>query len=391
MQFLTPERHPNVEAVRRAWHEYVSNDVVPPESIRPYVKRAWQRSRALGCDAQLARADVLSPSATGTLLTERVSLVRSLDPFLAALSRAAGNERHAAMLADEHGRLLQLAGDEATMADENFPHPGALLSESTSGANGVGTALAEDGYVELVGPEHYIEGFHQFTCQGVPLHGPDSSVIAILSMSVRRLATADRVRDILFCASEAAECELLAQWLTGTVNGGRTDVLERLRQDIVQKLTIARLRLEQAVQHVSARESATRSIEAALQLSRKFNRQAAVWRSLAVDEQGMLEPERIELADLAEDFLDLMQTEARVASVHLAWGAADRCTVLDSRAAFSRRLLTIFLSAIQEAGPGATIEISVGGSQGFGWVGVTGMPALPANSVRHVAAAPLIS
>ena len=382
MRFLSSVRHPDVEAVRAAWRGFVEGGSQPAQPVREYVWRAWQRSHAAGCDARMPRAHVLGEQETQSLLRLHAPLLDVGGPFLEALSRAAAGERHAAMLADADGRLLRLAGDAQTMADENFPRPGSLLSEAYAGANGVGTALAEQGYVELVGPEHYIEGFHAFTCQGVPLQGP-SGLMGVLSMSVRRQETADRVRDILFCASEAAECELLARWLTQATADVRDVMLEQLRQDIVQGITVARLRLEVAARQLAAGAPAAHTLDAALRLTGQFARQALIWRDLALDEPAAAEPETLDLADMVEIFLGLMQTEARVMSLRFEWGPAERLPVLTRRHALSRRLLGTFLTAMQGAMPGSRLQAQVLRQDGLPMVALLELDAESRPRARH--------
>ncbi len=390
MKFLSTARFPNLEVVRRAWREYALEGGKLSPDVRPYVNRAWRRSRALGCDPQLHRAETLSSAATARLLTQRNELRRQLDPFLTALSRAAAPDRHAAILSDEYGHILQIAADEETSTDDAFPHAGALLSEATSGANGVGTALAEDAYVELVGPEHYMEGFHPFTCQGVPVHSPDGTITAVLSMSVRRLETADRVRDILFCASEAAECELLADWLAYSADSTQAPVLERLRQDIVQKLAIARLRLEQAAAQLSNGASASDPLDAAVEYARKFKRQAQMWRALATDESAIPEIERIDFTDLVADFMDLLQTEARVALVRLTWGCVARLAVLEAPQVLAKQVLAAFLSAIQESTAGALIEVNLFKEEKLGKLQLRAVNPDSCHARTYAATAPLV-
>lgn len=357
MRFLTNIRHPDVAQVGEAWREYVGGGRLAAGVVRPYVLKAWERSRASGCDARMARAQQLSEPETAALMEQRRELLEVAGPFLTALSRAAGADRHAAMLGDADGRLLRVVGDELTLADEGFPRAGSLLAESHAGANGVGTALAERGYVELVGPEHYIQGFHCFTCQGVPLEGP-GGLAGVLSMSVRRLETADRVRDILFCASEAAECEMLGRWLAAAAGAGEP-VMERLRQDMVQRLALARLRLEVAARQIAAGADASTTIGTALELSRKFARQAGVWRSLALGDGGGGEQEVVDLGELVEDFFELLRTEARVAGVALEWGRVEKVKISCVRGLLARRVLGCFLSALQGAEPLAVLEASV--------------------------------
>jgi len=365
MHFLSNVRHPDVEQVRAAWERYVQHQELAPDTLRPYVLRAWDRARASGCNPRLGRADLLGEHDTQQLLAERHELITATAPFLGALSRAAGESRHAAMLADTDGRLLCLAGDAETMADENFPRPGSLLDEAHAGANGVGTAIAENGYVELVGPEHFIEGFHAFTCQGVPITGPQGPM-GVLSMSVRTLATADRVRDILFCATEAVECDLLAKWLSGISGQEMAHTLERLRQDMLQRLTSARLRMEVAARRIAAGADVTTMVQTSKAMSAQFARQARTWRVLALERNGTAQPEPLALADIVQDLLDLLATEARLTGVQFEWGAADRVKVLDDHQALTRRLLGGFLSALQKAAPGSTLVVEVGAVAGLG-------------------------
>jgi transcriptional regulator of acetoin/glycerol metabolism len=365
MIFLSSVRHPDVDQVRAAWERYVRGEQLAPGTLRPYVLRAWDRARARGCNPRLGRADLLGESETQQLIAQNRELITATAPFLAALSTAAGADRHAAMLADTDGRLLRLVGDPETMADENFPRPGSLLDEAHAGANGVGTSLAENGYVELVGPEHFIEGFQAFTCQGVPVTGPQGPV-GVLSMSVRTLATADRVRDILFCATEAVECDLVARWLSSIRSEDIEHTLERLRQDMVQRLTTARLRMELAARRIATGADVASMVQTSRALSGQFARQADTWRVLALRRAGPAQPEPLELADILQDLVDLLATEARVLGLQFEWAAAERVTVLDDRQVLTRRLLSGLLSALQAAASGSTLVVEVGAVEGLG-------------------------
>lgn len=354
--------HPDLEevdppATLRAWERFSRGEPIDG-GVRPHVRAAWERSREHGCSPYMPRADVLGPVETLALLRQESRLIDVASPFLAALSRAAGPERHAAMLGDGTGRVLKIVADRLTAADETFPRAGSLLSEAAAGANGIGTALAEDRYVELVGPEHYIEGFHPFTCQGVPLHVSPDSPAGVVSMSVRRVETARRIRDILFCASEAAECELLSARLSSAVaiTGERAPVLESLRQDVVQRIAITRLQLEIAARRIASSQDASVMLQSAEELIRKFRRQAAIWRNLADD--SVSSPEPIDLAELVHQFVDLMQTESRVAGVELQEASVERVLALDDAGALSRRLLACALTGLQRAPAGTRLRFS---------------------------------
>jgi hypothetical protein len=362
MLFLPETVRPEINQTRSAWEQFVTHGLLDSRQVRPFVAAAWQRSAAAGCDARQAKASVLTPADTMELLKGEAHLIEAAAPFLSALSRAAGRERHAAMLGDRHARVLKIVGDAETVADENFPRAGSLLSEEFAGANGVGTALAACSYVELVGPEHYIEGFHVFTCQGVPLLSPTGEPAGVLSMSVRRQETAAKVRDILVCATQATECELLAEQLSDrlTMTGPFESVVESLRLDIVHRINLARLQLEQAAHRIASGLSAQETIQSAQQLVRKFRQAASVWRNLVGD--GANAPQPICFADMVEDFVTLLDPLIRSSKLRVRWDRVDQTVVLDDAQALSQRALSVFLDALQRALPESELRMSISSS-----------------------------
>jgi transcriptional regulator of acetoin/glycerol metabolism len=353
----------SVGSTREAWRRYVSTGALDRTALRPPVLRAWERCHDLGASPEQPQAEALSPDATRRLLESRETLIRAARPYMTALSRAAGAERHAAMLGDESGIVLDLVGDEETVhGPEPFPGPGALLAEEVSGANGIGTPLAGEEYVELVGPEHFIGGFHVFTCQGVPFRGPDGSAVGVISTSVRRVEASARLREILVCAARGIEAELLRARLEDDVRKvlatASDSALARLRDDILQSLASARVRLDAA-----ARRAPRRGLEATLGVVAdaqraidRFGRQAALWRDLASAEVGADQP--IALDALARDLVELLATEARTRGIELRAGPLDAAVVRADPRSLARALFTAMLDAFEAAGAGGVVHVS---------------------------------
>lgn len=86
MQFLSNVRHPSIDVVRTAWEQYVDAGRQPGSHVRSYVARGWERSREAGCNAHMARADVLPQQEVSALLREQHRLLSVASPFLTALS-----------------------------------------------------------------------------------------------------------------------------------------------------------------------------------------------------------------------------------------------------------------------------------------------------------------
>lgn len=160
---------------------------------------------------------------------------------------------------------------------------------------------------------------------------------------------------------------------------------------MVQRIAMARLQLEVAAQRIVAGADATTMLEAALQLSRKFARQSTLWRALAI-RRDQPQPEPIELADFVTDFLELMETEARVAGVQLRTQEVERVTVLEDVGVMAWRVLDRLLSAMQSSLPGSVLEVSVTRGEAVGQVVVRARTeSTTVASPALVATAPLIS
>ena len=354
--------HSHNEETLAAWTRFVNTQTLDRRSIRPHVARAWERSVQGGCDPKLMRADTLDTDETQRLLSLQEPLIQCTRPFANALSRAAGRDRHAVMLGDYQGRVLDVTGDtESVQGPESVPGPGSLLDEAFAGANGLGTPLAEGSYVELIGPEHFIEGFHIFTCQGIPLLDAEGAQTGVLGISVRRIGAAVRLRDILFCAAQAVECEMLSQSLsnavtsmTGTSTGA---LIDKLRDNLIQRLAFARTRFEMAADAVALGGSAAELLSESESLIRRFRRLADVWRDLVNEGIHATTPVRVD--DLVGSIIDLVRTEIRAADIGIYWGEDRATTAITDRHALARSILRGLLSAMQAAGPAGKIQIDI--------------------------------
>ena len=233
------------------------------------------------------------------------------------------------------------------------------------GADGIGTPLAEADYVEIISAEHFIEGFHPFTCQGIPLRNDKKEIIGVLSISLCRPDAGQRLKEILLCASHGVEADLLITNLEKDVrrvlksNPDEYQPLEDLRQDIIQAHHSARLKLE-----VVSRMVAANRLEYAMQLLRQaeqsiqlFRRRAEIWRNLASFEIGR--PQLVSLTDQISDLIDVLSTEATIRQVEIVTQWNEPITVVADPRSLLRRLLRYFIEALDQAGKGGIINVAV--------------------------------
>ncbi len=90
------------------------------------------------------------------------------------------------VLSDTQGRLLEIMGDTAIrrrLARIDFV-AGGDWSEAAAGTNAIGTALADKHVVQLLGAEHYCDGWQDLTCTAAPIRHPyTDEVVGILDVT----------------------------------------------------------------------------------------------------------------------------------------------------------------------------------------------------------------
>jgi transcriptional regulator of acetoin/glycerol metabolism len=362
----------DLERTREAWRIYVQTGRIARELLRERTQLSWVRCATLSTNPHTLGTRKLSDADVATLARRNTVLIRAAQPSLRALAIAAGTEQHAALLSDAEGFVLEMRSDEKTAKaakEGSFPSPGVLMSEAAAGSNGIGTAIADRDYVEIIGPEHFVEALASYTCQGVPLRGPERQLVGVLAMTVRSMQTAERVREILFSGAVAIEAELVRHHIEDVVRAFVDSAAgpiggDELRQDLVQIQAAARLRVDAAAETTrQSRHSETFNlVRTADELTRRFHRQAELWRQIAGDQEGPLR--LVDLNENLADLIELFETEATLRDVRFVLEGKTRALAyLDPRSA-GRLLFRAFVKELCVAPRGTAIGVQARYAQG---------------------------
>jgi transcriptional regulator of acetoin/glycerol metabolism len=374
-----------VSSTAEAWRKYVSVGAIASDLLRPHVLRAWVRSHEQGASAWVARAEMLSHAGTERMLERHAHLLAAARPYLHLLSQAAGNEPHAAMLGTGEAIVLDVVGDEQSICGpERVPGPGSLLSEAMCGSNGIGTALAEGRYVEIISAEHFIHGFHPFTCSGIPIETPEGERQGVLSVSVRRPGTAERLHEILVCAAHGIAAELLrcrlADQVHDVMSAGEGASLDALRAELVRLGALPATGQPGPVLAARTFQMTLELLRLAGNAARELDRRERAWRELSSDDLGI--PSQIELTDEVSDLVALLAPETRRRHVEVGHGRTpESITGFADRRKLRRELFRLLLRAIDVAEGGGAIVIDIGEDRSAGLcytrVEATPAPACP--------------
>jgi transcriptional regulator of acetoin/glycerol metabolism len=150
--------------------------------------RSWRRSQALQVDAE--RRSVAFAAESDVALAQRRErnerLLRASDDILKHLADRFTSTGYAIALTDADGCLLRLDGELHVRRRLSKMHfePGGDWSESAAGTNAIGTALADRRPLQLMGAEHFCDGWRGFTCTAAPIRDPDSGdVLGVLDIT----------------------------------------------------------------------------------------------------------------------------------------------------------------------------------------------------------------
>ena len=179
---------PHQNSLTDVWEEFLGNEgrIGAPKTVRGLVLNSWQRSLGGGVDPGIMVAPITAQERELITLRERN---RELMDSAVEIMRQAFflNELQSVLfLTDPNGVALDVIGDKRTLsyADTINLVPGSAWSEVVSGSNAVGTALTNQGAVQVHGEEHFCQGFKTWTCTASVVRDPyDGHILGAIDLS----------------------------------------------------------------------------------------------------------------------------------------------------------------------------------------------------------------
>ncbi len=172
-------------AVREDFLNTGSLDLWTP---RPLILDSWQRCRLLRVNPsqRYAPLAISREAQLMQLREENALLIQAAHPVMQRLTHFLTDSGYVTVLSDAHGCLLDVLGDTTIrrrLARIDFV-PGGNWSEAAAGTNAIGTALTDGHMVQLMGAEHYCDGWQDLTCTAAPIRHPlTNQIIGILDVT----------------------------------------------------------------------------------------------------------------------------------------------------------------------------------------------------------------
>lgn len=169
-----------------AREKFFSGAVLPDGLVPAPILRSWQRCAEQGLDVGGAIPAEPVTAAELRALHEQSEALRLLSRSeLFALRAEARKTDSVVILTDAKGFVLDTAGSSefAGQAAQVSLRPGVAWSESSTGTNAIGTALAERRAIEVHGAEHFFEPHRILHCAASPIFDAYGRLAGVLDMS----------------------------------------------------------------------------------------------------------------------------------------------------------------------------------------------------------------
>ncbi|WP_421349237.1 sigma-54-dependent Fis family transcriptional regulator [Aeromonas veronii] len=160
------------------------------ESLQPGpgpIQRSWQRCLHQGLSRQQsADLDLLPLGELSARQEQHRALISCFQRFVLPLfAQLLAGRPCRLLLCDGEGAILAASGDEgfARHAERIFLRSGARWGEASKGTNAIGTALAEQSEVQVLGNQHFFAQHSFLSCSACPLLGPDGQLLGVLDIS----------------------------------------------------------------------------------------------------------------------------------------------------------------------------------------------------------------
>ena len=173
-----------IEKLKQNWESYILHKKLS-EDTRPLVKEAWDRCLAYEVDYNGGYGDILPEEELNEILERKANLIDIADPVMENIFSIIRETSFSLVLTDENGVIIHVKENESIHKKHNSLRfiRGTTWDEKNVGANAIGTALAAETDIHMLGAEHFCKSHHPWTCSAALIRNSLGEIIGCLDIS----------------------------------------------------------------------------------------------------------------------------------------------------------------------------------------------------------------
>ncbi len=205
------------------WQEYMDTGELS-ENMRPEIVESWHRCEAMKVDHLGGRGTKVSEEESVRSIAKKKELIEVSRPIMENVFEMVKNTSYSVVLTDEQGIIIDLIINKDLEEKHvllNFVK-GSKWDEQSVGTNAIGTCLAIDKPIQVIGAEHFCEYHHKWTCSAAPIHNNRGEIIGCFDLSGRAEDVQTHTYGIAVSSANCIEKQLMIsesfEFLNTTMN-----------------------------------------------------------------------------------------------------------------------------------------------------------------------------
>lgn len=181
------------------------------DDIKADVLQSWKRCESMGVDYRSGKGTKVADEVLKESMYNKREMIKLTRPIMENVYEMVKGTSYSVVLTDEKGIIIDLIinNDIKDIHDNLNFVKGSLWDEKSVGTNAIGTCLTANKPVQIIGPEHYCEYHHQWTCSAAPIHNSKGEIIGCFDISGRAKDVQTHTYGIAVSSAECIEKQLV--------------------------------------------------------------------------------------------------------------------------------------------------------------------------------------
>lgn len=201
----------NDEDITKKWELFVSEGTLNKSGLRDIISESWERSKLYGIDPFKDDFSIeLSEDDLEKKYKEFLPLLETGKPFMQTLYNLIQNSDFIIRLTDRDGYVLEHIGEDSLIRQHNFMllKYGYNIKEEVIGTNAIGLSLITGEPIQVLGAEHYLHKYHNWTSSACPIKDEKGELLGVLSITGNYEFVHPHTLGMVVAAAKAIEKEM---------------------------------------------------------------------------------------------------------------------------------------------------------------------------------------
>ncbi len=205
----------NSEDIIKKWQLFVSKGILNKNGLRDIISKSWERSKLNDIDPFKKDFPIeLTQDDLEKRYKEFMPLLQTAKPFMQTLYNLIQNSDFMIRLTDRDGYVLDHIGEDSLMWQNKslVLQDGYNVKEEVIGTNAIGLSLITGEPIQVLGGEHYLHEYHNWTSSACPIKNEKGKVLGVLSITGNYEFVHPHTLGMVVAAAKAIEKEMKLEY-----------------------------------------------------------------------------------------------------------------------------------------------------------------------------------